>query len=54
MNKTKQYPETAVPYAVFNTVKEYTAKQEFPNVIVLENRIRVLEFQIFKQRVIRF
>ena len=35
----------AALYAISNTVKDYTAKQGFPNVIVVENGIRVSDFQ---------
>lgn len=44
-NITKEYPEMAALYAISNTVKEYTAKQGFPNVTVVENGIRVSDFQ---------
>ena len=44
-NITKEYPEMAALYAISNTVKDYTEKQGFPNVIVVENGIRVSDFQ---------
>lgn len=44
-NMCKEYPEMKALYAISNAVKEYTINQGFPNVVTVENGIKVLDFQ---------
>lgn len=43
-NKTDEYPQMRALYAISNAVKDYTAKQGFTNVTVVENGIDVNSF----------
>ena len=44
-NMCKEYPEMKALYAISNAVKEYTINQGFPNVVTVENGIKVSDFQ---------